>query len=587
MKRFSTLNKLKNLLDSHQIKKVYFLIFLILIGMLFEMIGLGVLFPILSFIVNPESLTKFTIFNKFLQLLNEPSERLLTLILLTILTSFYILKTIFLLYLNWKRNSFSINISQVLSEKLFKGYLNQNYGFHLQNNSATLLKNIQGEVQLFTSFATALINVSVEASFSIGIVMILIITEPQGAFIVMFFLSISAFIFSTYTKKKLRKWSSERQVHSTIINRSLIEGLSGIKDLIIFNRFDYFYERYSNENKKLSKIITKFNFLGTVPRLYLEMLSILGISILIITANTTGASQSLVPLLGIFAAAAFRIIPSLNSMMSSVQQIRFSISTINLLNDEFLKLKNNHSDRETLVKFNFNKTIKFLNVCFKFQNNSRKILNNISLEIFKGQTVGFIGVSGSGKSTLIDILIGLHKPEIGSILVDDVNIKSNEIAWRKKIGYVSQSIFLIDDSLKKNIAFGIADKNIDDCQLNKVIEAANLSEFVNQLPDNINTYVGERGVRLSGGQRQRIGIARALYNNPDILILDEATSALDIHTESEIMQTIRQLKGNKTIIIVAHRLSTVSNADKVFLMKNGEIVKSGHPKDVFHYFEKI
>ena len=587
MNKISTLIKLKNLLDSSQVKKIYYLIFLILVGLLFEMVGLGVLFPILSFIINPDSLTKFTFFTKFIHLFNKPSESMLTLILLTFLTCFYLLKTIFLLYLNWERNSFSINISKILSQKLFKGYLNQDYSFHLQNNSSTLLKNIQGEVQLFTSFATAVINVSVEASFTFGIVMILIITEPKGAFIVMFFLGISATLFSSFTKKKLRKWSFERQIHSTIINRSLIEGLSGIKDLIIFNRFGFFYDRYSKENEKLSKIITKVNFLGTIPRLYLEMLSILGISILIIVANTTKTSASLVPILGIFAAAAFRIIPSLNSMMSSVQQVRFSISTIDLLSDEFLKLKIKKNDKEIVSDIKFNRSISISNVNFKFETNGRMILNNISLEILKGQTVGFIGISGSGKSTLIDILIGLHKPETGSILIDDVNINFNEIAWRDKIGYVSQTIFLIDDSLKRNIAFGVADKDIDENQIYKVIEAANLTEFVNQLPDNINTHVGERGVRISGGQRQRIGIARALYINPEILILDEATSALDIHTESEIMQTIQQLKGNKTIIIVAHRLSTVSNSDKIFLMKNGEIIDSGLPIEVFQNFENI
>ncbi len=587
MNKFSTLKKLKNLLDPSQVKKVYYLIFLILVGILFEMVGLGVLLPILSFIINPDSLTKFTFFTNLIHLLNKPSESMLTLILLTFLTSFYVLKTTFLLYLNWERNSFSINISKILSQKLFKGYLNQDYSFHLQNNSSTLLKNIQGEVQLFTSFATAVINVSVEASFTFGIVLILIITEPKGAILVMFFLGISATLFSSFTKKKLRKWSFERQIHSTIINRSLIEGLSGIKDLIIFNRFGYFFDRYSKENEKLSKIITKVNFLGTVPRLYLEMLSILGISILIIVASTTKTSASLVPILGIFAAAAFRIIPSLNSIMSSVQQVRFSISTIDLLSDEFLKLKIKKNDKEFVGDIKFNKLISIANVNFKFETTGRMILNNISLEILKGQTIGFIGISGSGKSTLIDILIGLHKPERGSILIDDVNINSNEVAWRHKIGYVSQTIFLIDDSLKKNIAFGIADKDIDENQIYKVIEASNLTEFVNQLPDSIYTHVGERGVRISGGQRQRIGIARALYNNPEILILDEATSALDIHTESEIMQTIQELKGNKTVIIVAHRLSTVSNSDKIFLMKNGEIIDSGPPSKVFPNFENI
>ncbi len=587
MSNYKSLDKLKTLLDKKQLKKVYYIIFLILVGMFFEMVGLGVLFPILSLIIDPTSLSKYKLFNQIFNFFNKPNQNTLTQILIFTLIGFYVIKTLFLLYLNWERNSFSINISKILSQKLFRGYLNQDFSFHLNNNSSTLLKNIQGEVQLFTSFATAIINISVEASFTFGVVMILIITEPKGAFIVLTFLGISAYIFSTITRKKLKKWSLERLNHSTIINKSLIEGLGGIKDLIIFNRSNYFYDRFSVENEKYSRIITKVNFLGTVPRLYLEMLSIIGISILIFVASSTNSHGTLVPILGIFAAAAFRIIPSLNSMMNSIQQIRFSSSTINLLYDELIKLDINKKQliKTNLNEFKFERSILISNLNFRYDSTEREVLKNINLEIIKGESIGFIGTSGSGKSTLIDLIIGLYKTEAESIFVDGVSIRNNEIAWRKKIGYVPQSIFLIDDSLIKNIAFGIPENEINLEKVKNAIEAAQLHEFVNNLPANIETSVGERGVRISGGQKQRIGIARALYNNPEILILDEATSALDVKTENEIMQTIQELKGKITIIIVAHRLVTLENCDRVIVLEYGKIKEVGESENILSKYK--
>ena len=585
MKNIGIITKIKFLLEPNQLKKVYFIILLIIIGMFFEMLGLGVLFPILSFIINPNSLNQYKIFLEFKTYFNNPNDSTLTLILLTFLIGFYLIKTFFLLYLNWERNSLSINISKSLSHKLFKGYLNQEYHFHLNNNSSTLLKNIQSEVQLFTAFATALINITVEFSFSIGIILILIFSEPKGAFIVLAFLGTSVYIFGSFTKKKLKQWSNERLKHSIIINKSLIEGLSAIKDLIIYNRVSFFYEKYIIENEKHSRIITKVNFLDSIPRIYLEMLSIVGISILIIITKTTNNNTSLVPILGIFAAAAFRIIPSLNSMMKSIQLARFSSSTINLLSEEFHKIKLSNRIESSQNDLTFNKSICVSNLNFKFETSETQILTNLSFNIKKGETVGFIGSSGSGKSTLIDIIIGLHKPQSGSVFVDDININNNELIWRKKIGYLPQSIYILDDTLKKNIAFALPENEIDNNRVLEAIEAAQLTEFVNNLPSKIDTYVGEKGVRISGGQRQRIGIARALYNNPDVLILDEATSALDLNTENHIMQTILKLRGKKTILIVAHRLKTLENCDRIIVIEQGRLKEQGEPNSILNKYK--
>jgi ABC-type multidrug transport system fused ATPase/permease subunit len=315
------------------------------------------------------------------------------------------------------------------------------------------------------------------------------------------------------------------------------------------------------------------------------MLSIVGISILIIITKITSNNSSLVPILGIFAAAAFRIIPSLNSMMKSIQLVRFSSSTINLLSNEFNKIEISNNTSSSQSELSFNKSISVSNLNFKFDSSNIEILKNINFKINKGETVGFIGSSGSGKSTLVDIVIGLHKPKSGSVNVDYINIKNNELAWRKKIGYIPQSIYIIDDTLRRNIAFAIPENEIDDNRVQKAIDAAQLTDFVNKLPEKTETCVGEKGVRISGGQRQRIGIARALYNDPEVLILDEATSALDLNTESQIMQTVLNMKGNKTILIVAHRLKTLENCDRIIVIEEGVVKEEGEPSFILNKYK--
>jgi ABC-type multidrug transport system fused ATPase/permease subunit len=312
--------------------------------------------------------------------------------------------------------------------------------------------------------------------------------------------------------------------------------------------------------------------------MYLELLAILALSLLVgISVYQNNRIDKILPIVTIFVAAAFRLIPSLNKIMGTMQTFRYANPVINLLYKEFIDTKSFKSSNVENKKINFEKNININNVSFTFPESDRFSLNNITFTINKGESIGLIGSSGSGKSTLVDIIMGILNPDKGLILSDDVSISENLNSWQKKIGYVPQNIFLLDDSLKANIAFGIELNKIDNDKVLNALKIAELDEWVEDLPDNINTFVGEKGVRLSGGQIQRIGIARALYHDPDILILDEATSSLDSITESKIMKSVNSLHGIKTLIIIAHRLSTVQKCDIIYKLDKGNIIDYGEP----------
>jgi ABC-type multidrug transport system fused ATPase/permease subunit len=307
---------------------------------------------------------------------------------------------------------------------------------------------------------------------------------------------------------------------------------------------------------------------------------VFGISLLIfILISSYNSYSSVLPIIGVFVAAAFRMLPSINRIMSSLQTFKYFESSLEILYDEKKSLKAEYVDKKNNFEYKFDNNIKLDNVDFSFDNPNKLILNNLCLEINKGDYIGIIGTSGSGKSTLIDLILGLIQPTSGKIKIDNFELSNNSFNWSKLIGYVPQTIFLTDDSILNNIAFGVAESEIDFSLVNRILKETQLFSFINSLEDGLLTMVGERGVRLSGGQRQRIGIARALYSSPEILILDEATSALDSDTEALILDELLRFKRNKTIIVIAHRLSTLTNCDKIIEISNGVIVKSGPPNN--------
>lgn len=581
----SLFKKVTFLLNSNQKKKLLYLILLLIVGIFFEMLSLGIMIPILGIIMTKNLLIKYPFLKKYIDAIGNPSQTQLTYIVLLILVLIFLVKTIFLLYSTKEQSKFSGTLSAELAQGLFLGYLRQPYSFHLKRNSSELLRNIQTEVASFNNVTQAFITLSVEISTIIGISFMLIFVEPIGTILVISFLAASTLLFHQLTKKKLLKWGENRQFHVGLMNQHLMQGLGGVKEVKLAAKEKYFFKEFNKHYNKFTETQIKVTTLGFVPRMYLELLSVIGLSTLIIIMVWQGKDlDSLLPILGVFVASAFRMIPSANRIMVSLQQVRFSKPVINLIYKEFTIIRNEDikiNEIENNKEFNFTYKISLNNLNYKYPESNNNALDQISLEIIKGKSCGIIGQSGSGKTTLIDLLLGMLPSKRGMITIDDkFDINFNLASWQKKIGYVPQNIYLTDDSLLNNIAFGIEKNKIDYKAINTAIKSAQLVDFIEQLPHGLDTSVGERGVRISGGQRQRIGIARALYHNPEILILDEATSALDLKTEKEVMNSINSLHGFKTIIIVAHRLSTLKDCDIIFKLEGGKLTEKGAPEKI-------
>lgn len=574
-------NKISFLLTTSQKRSLIYISVLMLFGMIFEMLGLGILIPAISLMLKSDISKEYPVIKPFLNLIGNPSQNQLIFLGMLILVFLYFIKSFFLIFLTWKQSKFSAMLSATLSEKLFLGYLDLPYSFHLKRNSAELLRNIQSEIGVFTSLTQGIITLSIELSVVFSVAIILLLVEPVGAITISVFLGISGYLFFSLTKKRLLNWGEKRQFHVGLAGKYLIQGLSGVKDVKLSGREKDFVNEYAEHNNANANILTRVITLSQAPRFYLELLAVIGLAVLIILMIIQEKPMTLlIPTLGTFAAASFRIIPSVNRIVSAMQNITYSKPAVNVLFNELNLIYNNQKNQisNTIIKFKDN--IELKEVKFQYETSDLDALNNISIKINKGSCVGFIGQSGSGKSTLVDIILGLLSPTGGSIIVDGIDISENIRGWQDQIGYVPQTIYLTDDTLKRNVAFGIPEHLIDDNAVEASLKAAKLDFFVSELPEGVNTIVGERGVRLSGGQKQRIGIARALYHKPEVLVLDEATSALDGLTEDGVMESLDLMYGLKTIIIVAHRLSTVKNCDILYRLENGKVIETGKPSSI-------
>lgn len=573
---FNLIKAISDILTRSQKRESIYIFFLLIISVFFEIGGLGILLPAISLMLSPDIVIKFPILRPWLELLGNPSHAKLVIIGMILLILYYICKTGFSIYFTWKQSNYNAKVSGELSEKLFNIYVNESYVFHLNRNSSDLIK-VLNETSIFSAVIQSYITVLSECAAILGISLTLVFIEPLGTIGISLFMGVVVYIFQKSTKSRLLNWGHSRNVLGLMLNKEMSHSFGGIKDIKLLGIEDFFLNQFKKINASLINVLAKYNTIILLPRYYLELIAVIALTGLIsILAFQEKANELMVPTIGLFAAAAFRLIPSVNRIISSIQQIRYSEPYILNVCKEFELKLNPPYNVEKFNSFESQNSININNISFSYSKDAI-VLNNISLQIEKGQTIGIIGTSGSGKSTLIDLLLGLLTPSQGEITVDGVNIQSDLRSWQNNLGYVPQNIFLIDDTILSNIALGVAESDIDFDALNRAINDSDLAVFIDSLELGLNTEVGERGVRLSGGQRQRIGIARALYRNPQILVLDEATSALDNDTERSVMSSINSLKHSKTIIIIAHRLSTVKNCDIIYKISKGRIVEFGHP----------
>jgi ABC-type multidrug transport system fused ATPase/permease subunit len=566
----NSLKKILFILDYSDRLKAIRLLFLMLISVFLEAFGITLIIPILTLMIEKDIASLHPLIAKFVFYIGNPSQTELITIFLILLVIVIFVKNIFLSIYFWFQFTFIADVTSNLARKLLGRYLSIPYSEHIRRNSSLFIRNVTREVGFFNSLLGAYLMLSIEILMILFISTVVFLVEPIGLLIAISTLFISSYIFYLVTRDRTVRYGKQRLYHDGKRIYSVQESIGAIRDVIIQGRKDVFLKKFDFHSRETAVNERNYGFLRSLPRLFIEMIAIITFGfIVIISLNYFTSANSLLPILGFFAGAAIKLMPSINRIISSFQAIKYNTASINTIYDE-LKLS---VRQEELLKTNegitFKNSLILNNLEFSYPDPNKIILNKINLEIKPGLSIGFVGKSGSGKSTIVDLIVGLIEPLNGEILSDGVSIYSNLRSWQNNIGYVSQNIFLLDDTLKKNIAFGIPENLIDNSLVEKCIVESQLSSYVDSLPYGLDTTVGERGVRISGGQRQRVAIARALYSDPSFLIFDESTSALDTNTEKDIMNVVFSLKGKKTILIVSHRLSAIEKCDNVFKLEDG------------------
>ena len=573
MKYFSQIN---NVLTRKQKKSAIFLAILITISMAFEILTLNSLFILLTYMTNPISLdnSQIIIYLKNLELNYD-----INLVIAIFFISIFTLKTLINIFISWKENKFIFFTRAELSYSYFKGYVYLPSIFHLRSNTSDLIKNITIEVDYFTVALKALLIIVMEIIILFGLSIFLLFINFKITLLSIISLILFSLIFSLINTKKILSMGKRRIIVVQQRLKSIIEGLSGSKVFELTGSQKNLIHNFSVNNNTIAKIAHSVGFRRDLPRPLFEIFVLLIIgSIFIYNFNTQNNFKDFIPVLGVFLTAAYRLIPSFGRILSNLQSFQFGIQAAAKLSQDRGKFNiQNTIEEKEIKKFDFKNYINFNNVNFSYKDSAKEdsslVLKNINLKIKKGSKVGIIGGSGSGKSTFLDLLMGLIFSQDGEILIDGKKIQEIKSSWQKTIGCVPQEVFILDNTLKRNVAFGLPDELIDEDKVNKAIELANLKEFKNTLDSRLETLLGESGSRLSGGQRQRIGIARALYHNPNILIFDEATNALDTQTEKKIINEIFSVKEDNTIIFVSHNRDNLVFCDLIYEVKDRTLFK--------------
>jgi ATP-binding cassette, subfamily B, bacterial PglK len=573
-------------------KTLVLMVLLFLFVSFLEAVGTGAIGPFMSLATNPKAIEENSWLNWIYSNFYFNSQSQFLLILGFLLIFIFYVKA----FLSFKAQKFIFEFSYrqqgEISFKLMHFYLAAPYTFHLSRNSAVLIQNIVNESPNFVNGLMIPLLVSISnAVVIISLIALLIITNAIATLIIAGIILIGFSLFNLF-KDRLAYWGKEVSESSAEMIRMVNHGLGGIKETRVIGCESYFEQQLYKQARRFGNGVSLALSFSTLPRYTIEafLVTFLIVFTFLFLAIHKGDSQNLSSVLGIFALASIRLLPATGNLLSSISGIRYNLVVLEKIYFEFKELeKINKSKnlrslnaRKDSIKspIAFKNKIVLDNVCYEYPNSSRTSLNRISLEIKKGESVGFIGKSGAGKTTLVDVILGLLIPQNGDIKVDDISIYEELRSWQNTIGYVPQSIFLIDDTLEKNIAFGLPDELIDREKLDRAIKSAQLTELMEQLPEGLKTMVGERGVLLSGGQRQRVGIARALYHEREILVFDEATAALDNKTEGLVTEAIQSLKGTKTMIIIAHRLSTIEHCDRIYEIEKGQIIKVGSYQEI-------
>lgn len=566
------ISQLKFILNKKQRRQMIGMLLVILVGALWEMLGVSIMLPFMQALTEPAELLNKWYVIPIAELLGIKDDKGILFLVCICIILVYLIKNIYLLLSTYLQIRYKTNVLKQLSVLMLRSYIHRPYSFFVNTNSGKIIRGVTNDVA------------SVHDIIEIGFKMIseILVVAMIGAYVLYTdtMMALSFFIVGGLCliiivfglKKRMSEMGNLNREAIGENNKLALQTIEGIKDVFIFQKRESFLKKYERSYQKRCRASVSYQLANSCPERIIETISITGIIVIILSRLQAGVrAETFVPQLAVFAVAMFRMLPSISRATGYINGLVYNRPALEAAYNNIKSVKE-YSDKEiknTLLKGNyqFKECVTLDNVCWKYGDDGKTILNNLSMEIRKGESVGIIGESGSGKSTLSDILLGLYQPKNGTIKVDGTSIYENLKRWGEIIGYVPQTVFLLDDTIRNNIAFGEEESKDEDIW--KALEMASLKEFVEKLPNKLETEIGERGVKFSGGQRQRIAIGRALYFQPDILVLDEATSALDNETEKAVMESIDFLHGKMTLFIIAHRLTTVKKCDKIYEIKNG------------------
>lgn len=585
MKKITLLGKVRAIFDRKQKWQLVGLGIMIFIGGLLETLGVSAMIPVVQALLAPDELMgyidRIPVVKNLCDALSITTVKQVTMALLYGMMAIYVIKNLYILLLTYMQNTFITKNRNRMISRVMAEFLNRPYEKYLGADIPTVFRITDSDIPQTFSLILAMLQLASEVVVSCLIFMVLLLNDPgMTLFIIAVFGLLTLFIVKVF-KPRLNRIGARNQAIQSRIAKWRIQATYGLKDVKVLNREEFYVRNYYETGKVGAEVARNYAVLNNMPRLLIETVFIVSVlGFLVVYINGGGDITAMVTTISAFAIAAVRVLPSVNRINTYITEIAYTQPSLDFVYDnlqEGMKTDAMLAERRAysqVEKLKLDHQIELDHISFHYPDSDKNIFEDAHMIVPKGKSVGIIGTSGAGKSTIVDILLGLLHAQIGTITCDGVDIFKNYESWLAQIGYIPQSIYLIDESIRDNIAFGIDADKIDEKRIWEVLEEAQLKEFVEELPEGLDTTIGDRGVRLSGGQRQRIGIARALYNDPEILVFDEATSALDNDTEAAVMEAVNSFHGRKTMIIIAHRLNTIEKCDMIYKVENMKLVKT-------------
>ena len=577
------LKKMNVLLDGKQKAKMGGIVVLMIIGAALEACSIGLVIPIITTLLDPEAVNGEGYLGDIYRFLGMKSTSQFTIVMLLVIIAAFVVKNVFLYFQNVVQLRFVYTNQFATSRRMMINFMERPYEYYLNADTSVIQRSITSDVNNMYGLILSSLQLLSEIIMFLVLVIVLMTQDPMMILTIALLLVIVLLVIKCILKPIMIKAGEDNQEYYSGLYKWIDQSVMGIKEIKIANKESYFINEYSKCGAGYVGAVQKYNIYNATPRLLIETVCIAGLVLYLILQIASGKEvAAMITQIGVFAVAAMRLLPSANRINNYLTSISYFEPFFMGVSDNLQEEINDRNVNYDAEAYEARKEIKTLpvlkkielkDIVYKYPNTDVLIFNHADMEIPVGCSVGVVGTSGAGKTTIIDVLLGLLNIQEGSILADGVEVREHYEEWLKNIGYIPQTIFMIDASIRKNVAFGVPDEEIDDNKVWQALKEAQLDEFVRGLPEGLDTGIGERGIRLSGGQRQRIGIARALFEDPEVLVLDEATSALDNETEAAIMDSINRLHGRKTLIIIAHRLQTIEKCDMVYRVENGQIAR--------------